>query len=169
MRRFAGYVALAVILFTLQTSLVRAGPPIGLHPGLVLLFVLAVGMRQGETAGAASGVVLGFLEDTFSAGLPGANILTKGLLGFFAGSVQEQLDLDNPNTQAIVAALATIVEGLVHLALLEVFSQGRGLIDPFFGTIVPAAAVNGALLPTAAFLSGVFRRRRVRRLASVGD
>lgn len=168
MRRHLASVVLAGVLFTLQTAGGRAGGLLGLHPDLVLLFVLATGMRRGENAGAAWGVVLGFLEDTFSAGLPGANVLTKGLLGFVTGSLREQLDCDNPNTQAIVAVLATLAQGLVHLALLEVFSEGRGVIAPFLGSIAPAAALNGALLPAAAFLRRALVRRRSRRLTAAG-
>ena len=157
--------ALALALLTLQTS---GGGLSGLHPDLVLLFVLATGMRRGETAGALWGIALGFVEDAFSAGLPGANVLTKGLLGFAAGTLSEQLDCENPNTQAIVAALATLLQGAVHLALLEVFSAGNGVFAPFLGTVVPAAALNGALLPAAAFLRRTFWRRRRRRLADAG-
>jgi len=158
--------ALALALLTLQTS--GGGGLSGLHPDLVLLFVLATGMRRGETAGALWGIGLGFVEDALSAGLPGANVLTKGLLGFAAGTLSEQLDCENPNTQAIVAALATLLQGAVHLTLLEVFSAGSGVFVPFLGTVVPTAALNGALLPAAAFLRRAFLRRRGRRLADAG-
>ena len=97
---------------------------------------------------------------TVSAGLPGANLLTKGLLGFAAGTLSEQLDCENPNTQAIVSALATLLQGAVHLALLEVFSAGTGVLAPFLGTIAPAAALNGALLPAATYLRRAIRRGR---------
>jgi rod shape-determining protein MreD len=134
----------------------------------VLLFVLATGMRRDETSGALWGIGLGFVEDTFSAGLPGANLLTKGFLGFAAGNLRGRLDCDNPNTQAMVAALATLLQGAVHLSLLEVFSAGSGVLAPFLGTIVPAAALNGALLPDAAFSVRAFRIWRGRRLAGAG-
>ena len=159
--------ALALALLTAQTSWGGAGGFFGLHPDLVLLFVLATGMRRGEVAGALWGIGLGFVEDAFSAGLPGANLLTNGLFGFAAGVLSDQLDCDNPNTQAIVAVLATLVQGAVHLSLLEVFSAGSGVLAPFLGTIVPAAALNGALLPGAAFLHHALRRRG-RRLADSG-
>ena len=151
--------ALALALLTLQTSGGGAGRLSGLHPDLVLLFVLSIGMRRGETAGTLWGIGLGFVEDALSAGLPGVNLLTKGLLGFAAGALREQLDCDNPNTQGIVAALATLLQGAAHLSLLEVFSAGTGVLVPFLGTIVPAAALNGALLPAAAFLRRALRRR----------
>ncbi len=165
MREHLFSAVLAIALVTLQTSGGSAGGLYGLHPDLVLLFVLATGMRRGETSGALWGIGLGFVEDTFSAGLPGANLLTKGLLGFAAGNLREQLDCDNPNTQAIVAAIATLLQGAVHLSLLEVFSAGSGVIAPFLGTVAPAAALNGALLPAAAYARGAFQRRRGRRLA----
>lgn len=168
MRARLATAALACALLTLQTSGGGAGGLFGLRPDLVLLFVLATGMRRGETAGALWGVVLGFVEDAFSAGLPGVNLLTKGLLGFAAGSLSEQLDCDNPNTQAIVAALATLFQGAIQLSLLEVFSAGNGVLAPFLGTIAPAAALNGALLPAAAFARRAFRRWRARRFAPAG-
>lgn len=160
--------ALAGALITFQTSVGGAGGRLGLHADLLLVFVLWIGMRRGETAGALWGVGLGFAADVFSAGLPGANILTMGLLGFAAGSLREQLDCDNPNTQAIVAALATLVQGLAHLALLEIFSAGRGVLAPFLGTIAPAAALNGALLPAAAYPRRAFKSWHGRRLADSG-
>jgi len=166
MRAHLASAALALVLLTLQTS--GGGGLSGLHPDLVLLFVLAIGMRRGETAGVLWGVGLGFVEDTFSAGLPGANLLTKGFLGFAAGTLSDQLDCDNPNTQAIVAAIATLLQGAVQLALLEVFSAGSGVLTPFLGAIAPAAALNGAVLPAAAFLRRAFQRWRGRRLAAAG-
>jgi len=159
--------ALAIALLTLQTS--GSGGLSGLQPDLGLLFVLAIAMRRGETHGALWGIGLGFVEDVFSAGLPGVNLLTKGLLGFAAGSLSDHLDCDNPNTQAIVAALATLLQGGGHLALLEVYSAGSGVLAPFLGSIAPAAALNGALLPVAVFLSRSLQRSRNRRLADSGS
>jgi len=154
--------ALALALLALQTS--GAGSwPAGMRPDLVLLFVLATGMRRGETAGALWGAGLGFVEDTFSAGLPGANILTAGLLGYAAGMLRERLDCDNPNTQALVAAIATLAQGAVQLTLLEIFSAGSGVLVPFLGTVAPAAAVNGALLPVMALLNRRLQRLRLLR------
>ncbi|MHB8835854.1 MAG: rod shape-determining protein MreD [Candidatus Methylomirabilia bacterium] len=163
---YSGVLALAVV--TLQTSGGSGGSLFGLHPDLVLLFVLATGMRHGETSGALWGIALGLVADTFSAGLPGANLLTKGLLGFAAGNLRDRLDCDNPNTQAIVAAIATLLQGAVHLSLLEVFSAGSGVLAPFLGTIAPAAALNGALLPAAALPRRAFQSWRGRRLACSG-
>ena len=148
MRRALAALLAAVALAVLQTSGVGAGFH-GVRPDLLLLFVLAAGMRGGETAGAAWGVGLGFLQDSFSAGLPGTAILTKGLAGLAAGSLRERLDCDNPNTQALVAAAATLAEGAVHLALLAVFSEGGRFVEPLLAVVVPAAALHGALLPAA--------------------
>jgi rod shape-determining protein MreD len=166
LRRHLAAAALAVGLLTLQTTFGGAAGPFGLHADLPLVFVLWVGMRHGGTAGALWGLGLGYAADIFSAGQPGANILTAGLLGFAAGSLREQLDCDNPNTQAIVAVLATLAQGAAHLVLLGVFSAGRGVRSPFLGTIVPAAAVNGVLLPVADSVRRAWARRQGRRLAA---
>lgn len=154
--------ALAAALLVAQTAGGGGAGPPGVHPDLLLLFVLAAGMRRGGEAGALWGIALGFAQDTFSAGLPGTAVLTKGLLGFAAGRLRGQLDCDNPNTQAIVAVTATFVDGLAHLALLEVFSAGRGLLLPLLGVVAPAAVVHGALLP-AGIAAGRGAARRLRR------
>ena len=159
---------LAISLVALQTSGGSTEGLLGIQPDLVLLFVLATGMRRGETSGSLWGIGLGFVEDAFSAGLPGANLLTKGLLGYAAGNLRDRLDCDNPNTQAIVAAIATLLQGAVHLSLLEVFSAGSGVLAPFLGTIAPAAALNGALLPAAAYPRRAFKSWHGRRLADSG-
>jgi len=168
MRAHLASAALAVAVLTLQTGGGASGVLPGLHPDLVLLFVLAAGMRRGETAGALWGVGLGFVQDAFSAGLPGVNLLTKGILGYAAGSLSDQLDCDNPNTQALVASSATLLQGAVTLSLLEVFSAGSGVLAPFLGTVAPAAALNGVLLPAASHARRSLLRWRGRRFADSG-
>jgi rod shape-determining protein MreD len=163
-RRALAALLAAVALAVLQTSGVGAGFH-GVRPDLLLLFVLAAGMRGGEAAGAAWGVGLGFLADSFSAGLPGTAILTKGLAGLAAGGLRERLDCDNPNTQALVAAAATLADGAVHLALLAVFSEGSRFVEPLLAVVVPTAALHGALLP-AALAAGRGLARRLRRRAA---
>jgi rod shape-determining protein MreD len=156
----------SLALVVLQTSGTGGGTIPGVRPDLLLLFVLAAGMRGGEGAGALWGVGLGFAQDTFSAGLPGTGVLTKGLVGLAAGSLREQLDCDNPNTQALVAVVATLADGAAHLALIRVFSEVGGLLGPLLGTVVPAAAVHGALLPAALAARRVLARRLGRRAAA---
>ncbi|HWR98028.1 MAG TPA: rod shape-determining protein MreD, partial [Candidatus Methanoperedens sp.] len=138
----------------------------GVRPDLLLLFVVAAGMRGGEGAGALWGIGLGFAQDTFSAGLPGTGVFTKGLVGFVAGSLRERLDCDNPNTQALVAVVATIADGAAHLALLTVFSEGGRFVAPLLGVVLPAAAAHGALLPAALAARRGLARRLKRRAAA---
>jgi rod shape-determining protein MreD len=159
--RLAGALAFVV----LQTSGGGVHSVGGVHPDVLLLLVLYAGMRGGEGAGSLWGVLLGFFEDTFSAGFPGLNLLTKGLLGFAAGTLRSQLDCGNPNTQAIVAVAATLAEGGAHLVLLHVFSAGREVIAPFLGTVLPAALAHGVLLPVgvAMFRAGGRQVRFLRR------
>lgn len=161
--------ALAVALVVLQTSAGGPGGLGGVHLDLLLLFVLAIGMRRGEESGMAAGILLGFVQDVFSAGLPGLNTLTKGLLGSAAGSLRGQLDYGNPNTQAIVAGLATLAEGLAQLMLLEVFSAGSLPLVQLPGRLLPSAAAHGALLPAATALFAASLRWRRRRLAASGS
>lgn len=167
MREHLAEAAIALALVSLQTSAWRFWLPEGPHADLLLLFVLAMGMRRGETSGTLWGIALGFFTETFSAGLPGSSMLTMGLAGFAAGALRERLDCDNPNTQAIVAVAATLLQGVAQLTLLEVFSDGRGMLAPLLGTVVPGAVANGALLPAAVLASRELRRRLARRRGAV--
>ena len=166
MKRLGLAVLAGSALVVLQTSLGGASGVAGLRPDLLLLFVLAAGMRAGEGAGAAWGIALGFAQDTFSAGLPGTGVLTKGLAGLAAGSLREQLDCENPNTQALVAVVATLADGAAHLLLQAVFSEGGRFLAPLLGTVLPAAAAHGALLPAASAAQRALARRLARRAAA---
>jgi rod shape-determining protein MreD len=150
----------AVALLVVQTSGVG-----GLRPDLLLLFVLAAAMRDGAGAGALWGICLGFAQDTFSAGFPGTGVLTKGFVGVVAGSLRERLDCDNPNTQALLAVGATLADGAAHLAVMKVFSESGGFLEPFLGSVLPAALVGGALLPAAVGALGAIAERLARRAA----
>lgn len=154
----------ALGLIVLQTTFGRSSGFLGVYPDFLLLSTILVGMRRGETVGAGWGMLLGFLQDAFSAGPPGLNLLTKGLLGYTAGLLRDRLDCENPNTQSILGVTATLAEGLGQILLLHVVSAGRDLMDPFVRVIIPAAVVHGILLPCGpALWQAVARRRRFQR------
>lgn len=145
-------------LVLLQTGAGGAGGCFGLRPDFFLLAVVAVAMRRGEVAGAGAGIALGFLQDALSAGPGGAGILEKGLVGLAVGALREQLDCANPNTQAIVASVATLAGGVLALTLLHTFSTGHEIAGPLFGTVLPAAALHGVLLPGVPAALGALAR-----------
>lgn len=159
------WAAAALGLIVLQTTLGGATGVLGLHPDLLLLSVLLVGMRRGETTGAFWGILLGFIQDVFSAGVPGLNLFSKGLVGFTAGALRDQLDCENPNTQSLVAVTATLAEGGMHLALLQVFSATREPLAALLHLTLPAAVAHGVLLPcwTAWHRAAARRWRRLHR------
>lgn len=164
-RRIAVFLG-AVTALVLQTGGTGGGGLVTVRPDLLLLFALAAGMRGGAGAGALWGVCLGFAQDSFSAGLAGTGVFTKGLVGLVAGSLREQLDCDNPNTQALLAAGATLADGAIHLALRKVLSEGGGFVWPFLGTVLPAALAGGALLPVALAAQRSLAERLARRAAA---
>lgn len=155
----------ALGLIVLQTTFGGVGGYLGARPDFLLLATLLAAMRRGETVGAFWGMSLGFLQDLFSAGVPGFNLLSKGLVGFAAGALREQLDCENPNTMSIVAVVATLAEGVGHLVLLRIFSSGQDLLEPLLRVIVPATVAHGVLLPCGPALSRVARRWLRRRFS----
>lgn len=154
-----GWPAAALGLIVLQTTFGGAAGFLGSRPDFLLLGTLLVAMRRGETVGAFWGMALGFLQDLFSAGVPGLNLLSKGLVGFAAGSLRGQLDCENPNTQSIVAVAASLAEGIGHLVLLQIFSSGQDLLEPLLRVIVPATVAHGVLLPSGPALARAVGRR----------
>jgi rod shape-determining protein MreD len=132
--------------------------PWGLAPDLLLLVVLAVGLRHGLEAGAVIGAGAGYLRDLVSGSPLGLFVLSYLLVGAAAGAASAMVD---PQQRAIPAAAA--LGGTAALALASatiVAMTGVGQVH-WPSTAVDAAAVAAANVllarPVDALVHGIDR------------
>jgi rod shape-determining protein MreD len=111
-------------------------------PNLLIVVVAYLGLREGGWHGALFAFSLGLVADCFSGvylGLSAFSFLSVHLL---LRKVADRLYTDNLYLMLLVVSLATIVNGLIHLVLLLLFSVADGMYATLLAGLLPQALVN---------------------------
>ena len=129
--------------------------PLPAAPDLLLLIVVAAGVRRGLEAGALLGVTAGYVRD-LTGGSP-LGIFTFAYLaaGVAAGSVMSVVDFNHRLAPALMAIAATICLYLVSGMLVAATGLASAPWVGVFPSLAAAAAVNAILART---MDGVFCR-----------
>ena len=85
------FAALVCLLVPIQTTLLNYLTIGGVKPDLCLVTTCLVGFFAGRGKGLAMGMGLGFLQDFFSVGGLGLNMMTKGLVGILSSMAASTL------------------------------------------------------------------------------
>lgn len=78
--KFLFWIIVVFVCFFLQGKI----SILEVSPNLTILLVYYIGIKYGEMKGMASGIVIGFLEDSISYSIIGPNLLAKGSIGFLS-------------------------------------------------------------------------------------
>jgi rod shape-determining protein MreD len=113
---------LLVTAIVLQTALFPSLELLGFRPDLVLLVVLAVGLRDGSLSGLRVGFVAGLLTDLLVSQAPlGLSILVYTGIGYAVGLARPYLAPDSMTAPVLLAfvsgALGTAAYGVLALLL----------------------------------------------------
>jgi len=111
-------------------------------PNLLIVVVAYLGLRVGGWRGALFAFFLGLVADCFSGmylGLSAFSFLSVHLL---LRKVADRLYTDSLYLMLLVVSLATIVNGLIHLVLLLLFSVADGVYATLLAGLLPQTLVN---------------------------
>ncbi|MGH9896073.1 MAG: hypothetical protein ACREA0_29605, partial [bacterium] len=132
---------LLVVLVPVQTTVLAYLSVGGIRPDVCLVAAVLVGATSGSRAGMLFGFAVGFLQDQFTAGVLGLNLVTKGLAGLLAGLVWRYLANLTPVT---VVGLVLVLSAVTNLVFFV-----AGLSDA--GPSEAVARLQSILLPQAVF------------------
>lgn len=136
-----------VSLVLLQTAVVPKLAPTAVRPDLVLLAMVAWGLRTNAVTAARGGIVAALLLDSFSGAPLGTSLvgLTAVLLLLRLGEVG---GIKGDLLVALGAALVgTVVFDVVSLLVLEAFGRAIDWRATIGNAILPAAVVNALFMP----------------------
>lgn len=136
---------LVFISLVLESSLFVHLTLFGAKPDLLLIYVVLIGMLQGRQEGAKKGFIIGLAEDIFLGRLIGSNALTKAVMGFFSGQVEEEIIKENPIIALFLVWVFSLVHHLFYGLLLILMGQGSSLGLDFLGTMLTFAVYNALL------------------------
>jgi len=130
----------------------------GVSPDIPVVLVVLLAIRRGPEAGCLVGFALGLVADVLAGGPLGLHALSKALVGFAAGALPRWFLVSRPVVPVTAALLATVTDGMVRFALLQLFHYPAPFGELLSRVIVPQAGYN-ALLATVAVVVPTVRAR----------
>ncbi len=134
------YLVLVVIL---QVSILPAYLEDPYKPNLMIILVSYLALREDiPFFGPLLAYLLGLLHGTFSGvhfGLAGITMLIIYLL---LSKISDQLYTDSDHLMVVVVFVATILDALISLVFILLFSSYSGIYNSFLTNILPQALVN---------------------------
>src|SRR5512138_2220370 len=138
--KFFLYLVLVVIL---QVTVLPAYLEDPFKPNLMIILVSYLALREDVSFfGPLLAYLLGLLQGTFSGihfGLAGISMLIIFLL---LGKISDQLYTDSDHLMVVVVFIATILDALISLVFIILFSTSSGIYHSFLANLLPQALVN---------------------------
>ena len=117
----------------------------GVVPDVPIVLTVLLALRYGPEAGCLTGFALGLAQDAVAGGPLGLHALSKALMGFVVGDLPRWILVGRPVVTVALAVVATVLDGLMRFALLQLFHYPAPLGELFARVIVPQAGYNGIL------------------------
>ena len=135
------FIVFLLLLFPFQATVLYSLSPWGIRPDLCLVTACLTGLWAGRVRGTLAGMVLGLIQDVFSASSLWLNLLMKAGAGFLLGNLARHLpNLQSPLVFVPVAALS-FVWGIVFLLLSR---TGTGeMLFSVVTLLLPQAVLDG--------------------------
>jgi rod shape-determining protein MreD len=171
-RSLPTWIAWLAVVVTVQCSFLPDALLLNVVPDLFLLSVIFAAMRADGGPLMIWACTAGLFQDVLSGGIIGMNVLSKPLTGMAVMLFRTKLDFRNPNTQAAVALLASLADGLLISILTNAYLPDRNALETVSQYVVPAAVLNGILFPLLLASENAWRqwrRRADRRMRRAAD
>ena len=108
-------------------------------PDVPIVLTVLLALRYGPEAGCLTGFALGLAQDAVAGGPLGLHALSKALMGFVVGDLPRWILVGRPVVPVALAVVATVLDGLMRFALLQLFHYPAPLGELFARVIVPVA------------------------------
>ncbi len=149
---------LIILSVILQVAFFPTRFPDPFKPNLMIMFIVYMGFMESVRWGGSCSFVLGLVQDSLSGIYFGLNAFSYLLIFIVLKAASHRLYTDSRPVMVLAVFLATVVNGLVILLLLAVFSIAPGLYSSILSDIVPQGLIN-ALIAYLSFKIFPLRKR----------
>ena len=150
--KLPAYVFGILLICTLQTTVIEYVKIFNIKPNLLLVYIVSVSLVRGNTEGAVTGLISGFIMDCLSGRIIGYYSLLGMYLGLSTGSINKKIFRENFLVAAFFAFVATIVyefivmfTGLYIPAVFSRSAQPEDLLFALRNIILPEAVYNSVI------------------------
>lgn len=161
--RDIGRAALAIVFaFLFYSILVKISLTLALVLNVFSVVVIYFAVSKGEIFGSVTGMLCGFIQDSFTLGVFGVAGIAKTLLGFFAGMISKRIHVASLWRRFVFSFVLLLGELLIWLFLYtniysEQISYGGGWL--FFEPILTAALASAAF-PFVDWIDSLLEKRK---------
>ncbi len=128
-----------------QVALVPYLAIAGVTPNALLLAAVTIALVKGPRAGMLAGFSAGLLFDLLGTAPVGVGALFLCLVGFVAGSVQENTFSEGWLVPLVIVSFATLTFEVGYVLVLAVLGESAVTFGDLVGLALPAALYNSAL------------------------
>ena len=137
------YSGLLLLLLPIQATFLEHISLVGVKPDLCLVATCLVGYLGGRTRGLWVGMGLGFIQDIYSAGGIGLNMITKGVVGVVSGTAPKILSDTTPPAIFLPTLVLSFSCGLVSFISARPQVDWMLIIQDFQSILLPQALLDG--------------------------
>lgn len=131
--------------FLLQTTLaphMRIG---GVQPDFLLMVVVTYGLLEGPVVGSVCGFFAGLLQDLLLMTMLGLNALSKTIVGYLSGMVEQTVFSENFVLPMTAIFATTLLNESIFLALRATLGESISPVVAARAIVLPAAVYNAVL------------------------
>lgn len=155
--------ALAIFAaFLLQTTLAPHVRIVGVQPDFLLIVVVIYGFIEGPVVGSVCGFFAGLLQDMLLMTTLGLNALSKTILGYLSGMIEQNLFSENFVMPMLAIFAATLLNESIVIALRVTLGESISPVVAGRSIVVPAAIYNAVLAGLSYPLLARLLRRETR-------
>ena len=141
-----------ILVFALQMTVAEWLGFFDISPDFVVIFIVAVAIRMGPTAGCLWGFVAGFTQDVYApVEWLGANSISMTVLGFAVGQLEERFLTLNLPAKMAVLAIGFFVCDMIYFLLTGL--EKDVVTNLFFSKTIPECAYTVVVGAVVFYLS----------------
>lgn len=149
---YLNILALTVLGILFQVSIFPAYLADPFKPNILIIFIAYLGFRVSMPLGACSAFLLGLIQDSFSGFCFGLNGFSYLLIYFLFHETTVRLYTESRLLIVLGAFLACLLNGLIQLLLLALFSEAQGVYLVIFQSLLPHSVMTSAVAAVSCLL-----------------
>lgn len=166
MRKHLLWVMVTILAAMLETTWLQHISLLRVVPDLTLLVVLYFAMNYGEERAMLTGAIGGIINDIASNETLGFYVLCHVVIGYAAARVSARLITEHPAAKATLVFCASIMFGLLDIAVRYVLDPSIPALNTIIAKVVPGSFYTALFTPVVFFLlDRMFRKPREWKLS----
>jgi rod shape-determining protein MreD len=133
--------------FMFQAAIVPHISIMGAKPDVVLIVAALYGFMYGPSVGSIAGFTGGLLSNLLIGSHVGPGLLSKSIVGFFAGLVQRTIFVENIVLPMLAIFIATGLNEFIYIGFMFLMGEAIPLKLLVIKVILPSALYNALLTP----------------------